>query len=634
MIDAGTDPILADPDSDGLTNGQECEWGTNPGVPDTDLDGVSDGMEVAQNSDPTDTGDGGAPNTRIPLSFYFGDPSASHSEKYRLAVTPTVGAGAAPASFSWLNENYGECETKTAMLKPGWKYEVRLYHAGTNISGGSPDYDYELTCGNGSLPSSVVVQDPDGLFGTDETSTSFGGAGKVAYVYVLAPPLISAPSVVGVNNDDDNGNGTPDCEDDGTVVGDDDLGEITVSVWCPQGFSGTVEVTPLVGATVGTLWKDADRAQSLDATESFAVPSSGTTRTYFAEGCNPSSHHEAEGIRAVFRCGNATLTNEFRFTFVERVAEPITTERSGGQIVNPCCAVIGGTTKLKVEVLPNDFPESKVNWRVVSGLGSFSDATGREAEFVASGAEGEEVVVQVDVGDCPGRAPQFTMLTTTMHEVKIYPCAISRMGRPPPVTVSQINTMLDEVNVIYRQVGLHFSLGASLMCVTNEIWSRDGLIDNGVSAQIRNIMSGKGGIEVYFIEGNGNVEDEPLGRHNPYGLIIKTSANAKTFAHEIGHACGWRDIYFKSGNTIITDLYGCVRLSLMPCDWNNGTGCRFYDSLLTQYQIIQRLLMLGTGSSSKCDIPAGSVYGRSADGGMGNISVGRSTMMTTSPHSL
>ena len=187
--------IGADPDNDGLTNGQECEWGTNPVVPDTDLDGVSDGAEVAQNSDPTDMGDGGVPNTRIPLPFYFGDPSASHSEKYRLTVTPTVGAGAAPASFSWLNENYGECETKTAMLKPGWKYEVRLYHAGTNISGGSPDYDYELTCGNGSLPLNVVVQDPDGLFGTDETSTSFGGAGKVATisVYAVAGVVICKP---------------------------------------------------------------------------------------------------------------------------------------------------------------------------------------------------------------------------------------------------------------------------------------------------------------------------------------------------------------------------------------------------------------------------------------------------------
>ena len=116
--------------------------------------------------------------------------------------------------------------------------------------------------------------------------------------------------------------------------------------------------------------------------------------------------------------------------------------------------------ELKVEVLPSDFPESKIDWRVVSGSGSFSDSTGREAAFVASGAEDESVVVQVDVGDCPGRAPQFTMRTTTMHEVKIYPCAISRMGKPPPITTSQINSMLDEVNVIYRQVGMHFSLGA------------------------------------------------------------------------------------------------------------------------------------------------------------------------------
>ncbi|MBR2838681.1 MAG: hypothetical protein IKE55_07860, partial [Kiritimatiellae bacterium] len=33
------------------------------------------------------------------------------------------------------------------------RYEVRLCHAGTNGEGdGYPDYDYELLCGNGSLP--------------------------------------------------------------------------------------------------------------------------------------------------------------------------------------------------------------------------------------------------------------------------------------------------------------------------------------------------------------------------------------------------------------------------------------------------------------------------------------------------
>lgn len=130
--DAGFDPaednasdgnpdndVGADPDSDGLTNGRECEWGTDPRNPDTDGDGVGDGAEVAQGSDPTDPNDNGRPGSRVPVSFRFGDPSGSHSEKYRLEVMPVSGAGETPSSFSWLNANYGKCETRTAMLKPG-----------------------------------------------------------------------------------------------------------------------------------------------------------------------------------------------------------------------------------------------------------------------------------------------------------------------------------------------------------------------------------------------------------------------------------------------------------------------------------------------------------------------------------
>ncbi len=184
--DPGND-VGADPDGDGLTNGRECEWGTSPSNPDSDGDGVNDGEEVGQNSDPTDAGDEGKPDTRIPVPFCFGDPSGSHSEKYRLEVTPVSGVGTPPASFSWLNESYGECETRMAMLKAGWKYEVRLSHAGTNGSGsGYPDYDYELDCGGGSLPDNVIVNDPSSLFGTDYTSTGFAGAGKVATITVYA----------------------------------------------------------------------------------------------------------------------------------------------------------------------------------------------------------------------------------------------------------------------------------------------------------------------------------------------------------------------------------------------------------------------------------------------------------------
>ena len=153
--------------------------------------------------------------------------------------------------------------------------------------------------------------------------------------------------------------------------------------------------------------------------------------------------------------------------------------------------------------------------------------------FTAAGAEDENVVVQVDVGGCQGRAPQFTMRNTTVREAKIYPCAIVVAGEPLPVSQAQLASMLDEVNVIYRQVGLHFSLGAPLMCVTNDVWATDGLINKTIGAQIRNIKSNTDGLEVYFISGRGS-KMEPLGTHNSRGIIVKTSDSIRTLAHEIG----------------------------------------------------------------------------------------------------
>ena len=175
-----------DRDNDGLTNGQEREWGTNPRSDDTDNDGVTDKDEIENGSDPTDPNDGGIPASRVPVSFTFGDPSGSHSEKYRLVLEPVSesGPGETPPTKSWLNENYGECETKTAMLTKGWTYEIRLYHAGTNMEDGSPDYDYLLSW---SVPTccGCVTNDPAGLICEDYTSSSFAGEGKIAKILVL-----------------------------------------------------------------------------------------------------------------------------------------------------------------------------------------------------------------------------------------------------------------------------------------------------------------------------------------------------------------------------------------------------------------------------------------------------------------
>ena len=180
-----------DPDEDGLTNGQEIDFGTDPFIADSDGDGISDGAEVVQASDPADASDGGVAGSRVPVTFTFGDQSGSHSEKYRLELTPvqTAGADGAPRSFTWTDAQYGVCETKTALLMRGCSYELRMFHAGTR-EGDESDYDYSLSLSH-SLGAGVVVSDPDGLIrADDQTSDYFSGEGKVVTIMVLKPSLM------------------------------------------------------------------------------------------------------------------------------------------------------------------------------------------------------------------------------------------------------------------------------------------------------------------------------------------------------------------------------------------------------------------------------------------------------------
>ncbi len=190
-----TNDSTCDADNDGLTNKQEADWGTDPNDDDTDNDGVTDGQEVENSSDPNDDTDGGRPASRVPVDFHFGDPSGSHSEKYRLVVKPEKNpdgqkpvSGEEPKTFEWINAEYGECETKTAMLLRGWTYEVRLYHAGTDPEyddSPRPDYDYRLSCFPPSCVG-VVTNDPQRLFGENSNSgDTFEADGKKAEILVL-----------------------------------------------------------------------------------------------------------------------------------------------------------------------------------------------------------------------------------------------------------------------------------------------------------------------------------------------------------------------------------------------------------------------------------------------------------------
>jgi hypothetical protein len=276
----------ADPDGDGLTNGEESGIGTNPNDPDTDGDGVDDKTENDQGSNPNDPNDSQPPpNGTVPANVTFGDPSGSSSEKYRVQLTPLEG-DAGGVRFR-TNREYGEPQTDTFHLPKGAKYKVELIHIGTKPSyrdTPKPDYDYQLDVDEDA--NCLVVDDPQGMMGFNNQSNSFFATGKDATLYVplfqMKEVSFSASSVGNLISDDttitydaphwQDGNDDGDADDPGerkypiayvrntppTIAG-----KIKVKpsgLTSVSGFSakikvtgpGNVKIDPPVSATLGT----------------------------------------------------------------------------------------------------------------------------------------------------------------------------------------------------------------------------------------------------------------------------------------------------------------------------------------------------------------------------------------------
>lgn len=156
----------SDYDSDGLSNFEEMIHGTDPNNPDTDGDGVSDFDEVNYGSRPTDgdsvplnpadfygdenlgsfapIGDLGtllkAGGDKSPLVIArVGDPSGSHSERWRLrigqknVVAPDFGVVSDPLALAFDPTDFHEIKVEHVATDPAY-----LAGAGN----GQPDYDY------------------------------------------------------------------------------------------------------------------------------------------------------------------------------------------------------------------------------------------------------------------------------------------------------------------------------------------------------------------------------------------------------------------------------------------------------------------------------------------------------------
>jgi len=204
-----TNDANADPDADGLNNSQEADNETKAKNADSDGDGVDDGVEVGQGSNPNDPNDSQPPpNGTVPVNVTFGDDSGSHSEKYRVRLTPLEGDPGGPRFRT--NRAYGASQTDTFQLPKGAKYKVELIHIGTK-PGFREEYgfsNFDWTLDIDISANCLVVDDPDTILTTveDWPNSTFQAEGKSATLYV---PLFEwvTPKASPVSAADDAGDG-------------------------------------------------------------------------------------------------------------------------------------------------------------------------------------------------------------------------------------------------------------------------------------------------------------------------------------------------------------------------------------------------------------------------------------------
>jgi len=179
-VTCGLNPLVAnssnsDTDTDGLTDFQEMVYGTDPTLSDTDGDGALDGQEANQGSLPNDPSDNGLPPSeeeKLTVKIIVGDPSGSHSERWRVSVKDLdIGNTILNHQSPAFGELSSDASSTFSQFRKGHSYELSLIHVGTDPQKMAsdpegdffPDYDWALE---------VSTQDTSGQFSDVRSSSS------------------------------------------------------------------------------------------------------------------------------------------------------------------------------------------------------------------------------------------------------------------------------------------------------------------------------------------------------------------------------------------------------------------------------------------------------------------------------
>ena len=291
-----------------------------------------------------------------------------------------------------------------------------------------------------------------------------------------------------------------------------------------------------------------------------------------------------------------------------------------GRLYNPCGIATGGSAKFRVEVEPASIPDTRIVWSVAQGGVSFAGGNNKGRTVTVSGGASEASFrLEIDVTDgnlhqkpfFTGKALNHVQIPVTVWIVR------ENNGQNPAITEAQLSLMMANVNTLYEQTAMEFTLNGGIN-YTNASSLGNIFMTNAVdsvSPILLNLPKNSAdGIKLIFIKNisdfNGTETEICGGFHHAKGIVLGAqdpNFNHRIIAHEIGHACELEDIYVPTS----IDKYipsGEDLHRYAQSDWAGGyCGGVEYGSL------VRTLLMFGNFNAERgdpmSDISTGIVFG-------------------------